>query len=104
MFFFEIDKKSLRGNLYPMDITRLRRLIEIDASLASVEGLHSRTYCETAGITRRTLTRDLDVLRDLGQEIISRVEGPAGHAGAETRLSYADRRRRVFAGWVSKDG
>lgn len=74
----------------------LRRLAELDAALAG-EGVRVREFAESRGLSTKTIRRDLETLRSLGAEI------PKGESGTTAFVfRYTDRRRRVFAKWVTE--
>jgi predicted ArsR family transcriptional regulator len=79
----------------------LRRLIAIDAALASRDGLHVGDMARTLDVTTRTLRREMDVLREMVGPTVERTADADNQIGRTRRHWYADRRRRLFAPWLS---
>lgn len=79
-----------------MRTNELKRLIALDAALASLGGLHIGDLARQFNCSARTIRRDLNVLRDISPVICRRVPAE-NHPGHSYRHWYADKRHRVFA-------
>jgi len=75
---------------------QLRRLQSLDATLASLEGLHRATFAREQGISQHTVLREMETLRDMGAVIICKKQGKTHTPNCQYRWWYRDRRRRVF--------
>jgi hypothetical protein len=75
----------------------LKRWQALDAALAG-EGLHVAAFARGAGVSPKTVYRDLEVFRELGQDIYHQVRSGAGAAFAweATLWHYARGTRPLF--------
>lgn len=70
---------------------QVRRLILVDAALASPEGLDKRELADELGMTKKSVQRMVNSLKSMGFEIVT---------DSEFRDHYVDRRRTLFSAWA----
>lgn len=83
-------------------IDSIRRMIVIDAALASAAGLHVGEMAARFAVDPKTIRREIDVLRELVGPTHHETAPHANGISRTARHWYQDRRRRLFAGWASK--
>ena len=75
----------------------LRRLMAVDAALASRDGAHVGELADQFGVSLKSIRRDITMLAELVGPTISRqVTTTDNRVGRTRRHWYADRRRRLF--------
>lgn len=79
----------------------LRRLIAVDAALASPEGLHIGTLAAEFNVDQKTIRRDVAALAEIvGPTVHRQVETADNAVGRTVRHWHQDRRRRMFSPWL----
>lgn len=81
----------------------LRRLIAIDAALSSRDGAHVGDLAERFGVDPKTIRREFALLRDLVGPTEDRMVAADNVPGRSWRHYYLDRRRQLFARWLSPE-
>lgn len=78
------------------NIELIQRLREIDAALASDEGLRVGVFAEKWGVSARTIRRYIKTLRDLGYETFEQTV-PANNQVGRTTAHFYDRTEKLFS-------
>jgi hypothetical protein len=80
-----------------VNANEVNRLRDVDAALASVDGLHVGEMAARHGVNMKTIRRDVVLLRKLVGPTVNRMQSADNTPGRTWIHRYVDRRRRLFS-------
>lgn len=80
-----------------MTVKELNRLRDVDAALASADGLHVGDMAARHGVSLKTIRRDVALLRKMVGPTVDRMQPADNEPGRTWIHRYTDRRRRLFS-------